>query len=138
VNLATNVIGRRLAARYLTRAGLVVLDLDWRSPTTGELFPIVARARIGSVLVVCHVHTHSHVTTIAPYRVTPPVQWRAGAAEWVAGTGLRPAMARFDRVLVSLPRRGPARVEHTSGPTVAFPSRTALRSALRIPQGAAP
>lgn len=126
MNLATHVIARRLAVRHLTHAGIVVLDLDWRSPTTGATLPIVARTRDGSVLVVCHVHIRSHVLTTLAETVPPPIRWRA-AAEWLAGTGMRPAMVRFDRVVVYLPRHGTARVEHTSGSRSPFPPHQTVR-----------
>jgi putative endonuclease len=75
--------GEQVAAEYLERAGLRVLDRNWRS-ATGEI-DIVATER--RVLVVCEVKTRSGTGFGTPLEaITPPagpVQRRGGGA----GTG---------------------------------------------------
>lgn len=114
VTRAVGAYGERLAARYLTRAGLVVLDRNWRCPY-GEIDII---ARDGDVVVFCEVKTRRGVTHGTPAEAVDGrkvVRLRRLAAEWLAHATVRPREVRFDLVAVISPRQGAPRVEHVRG-----------------------
>jgi putative endonuclease len=112
--LAKDVLGRRgedLAAELLGRAGMVVLDRNWRC----ELGEVDLVARDGQVLVVCEVKTRSSTTYGTPLEA---VDWAKVqrlhrlAYRWLEAHGLRVATVRVDVVAVLAPRLGPPTVEH--------------------------
>lgn len=106
--------GERLAARYLTDLGMVVLDRNWRS-AAGEI-DIVARD--GEALVICEVKTRRRPTFGTPAEAIGPrkvARLRRLAAEWLAETRLRPREVRFDVIEVTATRSRPPRVRHVTG-----------------------
>ena len=106
--------GEDVAARFLTAAGLVVLERNWRCEL-GEL-DIVARE--GRVLVVCEVKTRRGLGYGTPLEAVTPAKaarLRRLAARWLAERGVRPDEVRVDVVGVLRPSRGAARVEHVRG-----------------------
>lgn len=108
---ALGAYGERVAARYLTDAGLVILDRRWRC-RLGELDLV---ARDGACLVVCEVKTRrSHRAGTALEAVTPAklARLRRLAAVWLAEHGSTFREVRIDVVAVSVPRTGCPHVEH--------------------------
>ncbi len=107
--------GERLAARELTRDGvMVLLAHNWRS-TTGEIDLLL---REGDVLVVCEVKTRTSDACGTPHEAVDAekvARLRRVAEEWVAGHAAQPAEIRVDLVAVLRPPRGPAVVEHVRG-----------------------
>lgn len=110
----TNELGRRgeqIAAAYLTRAGLRVLDRNWRC-REGEL-DIVARD-VGA-LVFCEVKTRRGTGYGLPVdAVTARKQSRLRllAQRWLAAHDEHAPEVRFDVVGVLVSRSGPAVVTH--------------------------
>lgn len=108
--------GERIAERYLTDRGLVVLARNWRC-SMGEI-DIVARD--GRCLVVCEVKTRrsdafgSPLTGITHAKLA---RLRRLVGAWLAeGPGAGPIDdVRIDVVAVTRPRTGPATVEHLIG-----------------------
>ena len=118
-DLARGALGRygeELAARRLARAGMTVLERNWRCGRTGEI-DIVARD--GDVLVVCEVKTRRDGSFQHPMAAVTPRKARRLrdlAERWVqAHGGAPPGGVRIDLVGVVLPRRGAAVVEHARG-----------------------
>jgi putative endonuclease len=114
VTQAFGAWGEALAAAYLDKAGLVLLERNWRC-ADGELDII---ARDGDTIVFCEVKTRrSHLFGTPADAVT----WvKARRLRSIAGRWLtthvddRPAI-RFDVVCVTAPRSGPLTVEHLRG-----------------------
>ncbi|MFD7135363.1 YraN family protein [Streptomyces sp. NPDC059894] len=108
--------GEELAARRLAKAGMTVLERNWRSGRTGEI-DIVARD--GDVLVVCEVKTRRDGGFQHPMAAVTPAKARRlrGLAErWIqAHGGAPPGGVRIDLVGVVLPSRGAPVVEHARG-----------------------
>lgn len=111
-------VGEDVAVRYLEGAGLVVLARNWRAAggeVRGEL-DIVARD--GDVLVFCEVKTRRGAGTGGPLAAVTPrkqAQLRQLAAAFLSGHPHRRSGVRFDVVGITLPRGGPAAVEHLRG-----------------------
>ncbi len=118
-NRAVGRYGERVAARYLSEAGLVVLETNWRC----EIGEVDIVARDGKCLVVCEVKTRtSHAFGSPIEAVTRPkaARLRRLAGAWVmahpeAARGI--GALRIDVVGVFRPRRGPAQVTHLAGVT---------------------
>ena len=105
------VHGERIATAYLTRAGLHVLDRNWRC-REGEL-DIVARE--GPALVFCEVKTRRGVGFGHPVEaVTPAKQRRLRilAQRWLAAHDEHAPDLRFDVVGVLVRPSAPALVTH--------------------------
>ncbi len=105
------VHGERIAVAYLTRAGLRVLDRNWRC-REGEL-DIVARE--GAALVFCEVKTRRGVGFGHPVEaVTPAKQRRLRtlAQRWLAAHDEHAPELRFDVVGVLVRPSAPALVTH--------------------------
>ena len=103
--------GERIAAAYLTRAGVRVLDRNWRC-REGEL-DIVARE--GAALVFCEVKTRRGVGFGHPVEaVTPTKQRRLRtlAQRWLAAHDEHAPDLRFDVVGVLVHPSRPAVVTH--------------------------
>jgi putative endonuclease len=103
--------GERIAAAYLSRAGLRVLDRNWRC-REGEL-DIVARE--GSALVFCEVKTRRGLGFGHPVEaVTPAKQRRLRllAQRWLAAHDEHAPDLRFDVVGVLVRPAAPALVTH--------------------------
>jgi putative endonuclease len=106
--------GEDVASRYLTEAGLVVLERNWRCPS-GEI-DIVARD--GEALVVCEVKTRRDDAFGGPYAGITPVKLarlRRLAADYVHSLEHRVPEIRVDVVAVWASGRGAPRVEHLKG-----------------------
>jgi putative endonuclease len=114
----TGRLGEELAARHLTRQGLVVLDRNWRCDI-GEL-DIVARE--GDALVICEVKTRRSRRFGSPLEAITPekaARLRRLAARWVQAHDVRPAHIRIDVVgiilgALSTPAERPE-IEHVRG-----------------------
>ncbi|PZH09618.1 YraN family protein [Streptomyces sp. NTH33] len=108
--------GEDLAARRLTRAGMTVLERNWRCGRAGEI-DIVARD--GDVLVVCEVKTRRQGLFEHPMAAVTPEKaerLRGLAERWIQSHGgAPPGGVRIDVVGVLLPRRGAPVVEHVRG-----------------------
>lgn len=108
--------GEELAVRRLTRAGMTVVQRNWRCGRTGEI-DIVARD--GDVLVVCEVKTRRCGAFEHPMAAVTPQKaqrLRDLAERWIqTHGGAPPGGVRIDLVGVVLPRRGAAVVEHARG-----------------------
>lgn len=106
--------GEDVAARYLSEAGMAVLDRNWRCDI-GEI-DIVARD--GDTLVVCEVKTRSSLAygsgLEAVTRAKADRQRRL-AGRWLAARGLRARRVRVDVVAVLRAERGAASVDHLRG-----------------------
>jgi putative endonuclease len=111
---AVGAYGERVAVRYLTGQGMVLLDQNWRCPA-GEIDAVL---RDGDVLVVAEVKTRRSNRFGTPAEALTPAKvarLRRLAAIWLAQARIRPREVRFDVVSV-LPRpAGPAEVEHLRG-----------------------
>jgi putative endonuclease len=132
--------GEDLAARWLTHAGLTVIERNWRC-RAGEI-DIVAVD--GDALVICEVKSR-RARGVRRTRGAPPGTWapqstthpgplyehplaavtprkaerlRDLAERWLAQHETRPpGGVRIDAIGVLLPDRGPARLEHVRGIT---------------------
>lgn len=111
---AVGAYGERVAVRYLTDRGMVLLDRNWRCPA-GELDAVL---REGDVIVFVEVKTRRSARFGTPAEALVPVKvvrLRQAAALWLARSGVHAREVRFDVVSV-LPRpSGPATVEHLRG-----------------------
>lgn len=103
-----------MAARHLTRQGMVLLERNWRCPA-GEIDLVL---RDGDVLVVCEVKTRSSEAFGAPLEAVSEAKLarlRRLGAQWMRERGVSPRDIRIDLVGVLRPRRGPAQIEHVAG-----------------------
>ena len=106
-------LGEDLATAHLIRAGLIVLDRNWRCDV-GEI-DIVARE--GDSLVVCEVKTRSSRRFGDPLEAVTPTKvarLRRLAARWVTEHDVRPREIRIDVVGVVL-TSGEPEIEHVRG-----------------------
>lgn len=106
--------GENVAARYLQSAGMSVLERNWRG-SHGELDVI---AIDNNVLVICEVKTRSHDGFGGPLAAVTDAKvqrLRTLAGEWLDSHETHVEGLRIDVIGVSLPDRGPARVEHIVG-----------------------
>jgi putative endonuclease len=106
-------IDRELAEGRLKRAGLQILDRDWRCPE-GQI-DIVASD--GGVLVICQVEAASGDDFDEPGQVGPDqaAQYRRTALRWLATHGLEWLALRFDGVTVLRRPGGSVSVRHRAG-----------------------
>jgi putative endonuclease len=103
--------GERIAAAYLTRAGLRVLDRNWRC-REGELDLV---AREGSAIVFCEVKTRRGTGFGHPVEAVTPRKrgrLRVLAQRWLAAHDEHAPEVRFDVVGVLVRPSGPAVVSH--------------------------
>ena len=111
---ALGAYGERVALRLLERAGMVLLDANWRC-SEGELDLVLLDDR---VLVVCEVKTRTGDGGAGPHEAITPTKLdrlQRLAERWQVEHGLRAPEVRIDLVAVHHPRRGAARVEHVRG-----------------------
>lgn len=111
---ALGAYGEDLAARHLTRAGMVLLDRNWRCEA-GELDLVL---RDGHVLVACEVKTRSSDRCGTPHEAVTDAKLdrlRRLAVRWRTDHGVGPVEMRVDLVAVLRPRRGASVVEHVRG-----------------------
>lgn len=107
-------LGERIAAAYLTDAGLHVLARNWRC-REGEL-DIVARD--GDALVFCEVKTRRGTGFGHPVEAVTPAKQRrvrALAGRWLAAHDEHAPDLRFDVVGVLVRAQAPAVVTHLRG-----------------------
>jgi putative endonuclease len=103
--------GEELAADYLRRSGLVVLERNYRC-RIGEI-DIVARD--GDVLVICEVKTRSTEGFGNPIQAITPIKLRRLhrlAFEWIRERGVHPAAIRIDAIGILQPRNDEPILEH--------------------------
>jgi putative endonuclease len=106
--------GERVAVRYLTGQGMVLLDRNWRCPS-GELDAVL---RDGDVVVFVEVKTRRSGRFGTPAEALvrgKVVRLRRTAAAWLAQSGVPAREVRFDVVSVLPQSCGPAQVEHLRG-----------------------
>jgi putative endonuclease len=114
VTNAVGAYGERLAARYLTDAGMQILDRNWRCDQ-GEI-DIVAMDDV--CLVIVEVKTRRSLAFGSPVEAVTAVKaarLRRLAACWMSEHRSQVgsvADVRIDVVGVLRPRTGPARIEH--------------------------
>jgi putative endonuclease len=111
VRRAVGAYGERLAERYLTDQGLVVLVRNWRC-ADGEVDLIL---RDGDDVVFCEVKTRRGGQFGTPAEAVGAAKvrrLRRLAARWLAETQVHPREVRFDVVAVLPQLRGAAQVEH--------------------------
>ena len=113
-NGALGAYGERVAARYLTQQGLVVLDRNWRCDA-GEIDLVL---REGDVLVFCEVKTRTGTAYGHPLEAVDMVKTDRLvrlAERWMMERNVVAADVRFDMVGVVRALRGAATVEHVRG-----------------------
>ena len=106
--------GEQIAVEYLERAGLRILDRNWRS-TDGEV-DIVATER--RVLVVCEVKTRSGTTFGTPLEAITRhkrARLRRLAAQWLVAHGVLFDEVRIDVIGVLRDSGGEFQIEHVRG-----------------------
>ena len=111
---AVGAYGERLAARYLTEAGMQILDRNWRCDQ-GEIDVV---ALDGTCLVIVEVKTRRSLQFGSPVEAVTPV--KAARLRRLAGCWLDDhrslvdsvADIRIDVIGVLRPPRGPAQIEH--------------------------
>lgn len=106
--------GERVAARFLTERGLVLLARNWRC-AEGELDLVL---RDGSVLVGCEVKTRTGVTGGTPHEAVTAAKLQRLhrlIERFAHDHGLADRDRRIDLVAVRRPRQGAAVVEHVVG-----------------------
>ena len=111
---ALGAYGERVAAAFLERAGLRVLESNWRC-SEGELDLVLLD---GPVLVVCEVKTRTGEGGAGPHEAITPAKLERLerlAERWQVEHDVRADDVRIDLVAVHHPRRGAARVEHVRG-----------------------
>ena len=114
---ATQAVGRygeRVAVDRLERAGMRVLDRNWRC-RYGELDVVVLD---GDCVVAVEVKTRRSLVCGHPFEAVTPrkaARLRRLLAHWLAEHDQRCASVRVDVVAVIRPPSGPAVVEHLRG-----------------------
>lgn len=106
--------GEQLAAEYLQRAGLRILDRNWRC-AEGEIDIVAADHR---VLVVCEVKTRSgtrYGTPLEAITRQKRMRLRRLAVRWVVAHGLLFDEVRVDIVGVLRSASGEFSLEHVRG-----------------------
>ena len=113
-NQALGAYGELLAARFLSRQGLVLLDHNWRC-REGEIDLVL---RDGRTLVICEVKTRSSVDFGTPHEAIDRRKvdrMRRLAAAWLRAHSAHPDDIRLDLVAVIVPRTGAPEIEHVVG-----------------------
>ena len=106
--------GENIAARHLTRKGLVVVDRNWRCDA-GEIDLVL---RDGQVLVICEVKTRTSTDYGDPLEAVDrrkAERLRRLAARWLRVHDCHPEDVRIDMVGVLVPPGRPVEVEHVEG-----------------------
>ena len=106
--------GEQVAVEYLERAGLRILDRNWRS-TIGELDIVAAERR---VLVVCEVKTRSGAGFGTPLEAITrhkQARLRRLAAQWLVAHGVLFDEVRIDAIGVLRDPSGEFQIEHVRG-----------------------
>jgi putative endonuclease len=106
--------GEQVAAEYLERAGLRILDRNWRC-ADGEIDIVAAERR---VLVVCEVKTRSGTTFGTPLEAVSRhklARLRRLAAQWLVAHGVLFDEVRIDVIGLLKDKAGEFQVEHVRG-----------------------
>jgi putative endonuclease len=106
--------GEQAAADYLSRAGLRILDRNWRCPD-GEIDIVAADGR---ALVICEVKTRSDTrygTPIEAVSRRKRARLRRLAIRWVVSQGLLFDEVRIDVIGVLRTAPGEFAIEHVRG-----------------------
>lgn len=106
--------GEDLAAEYLRRSGMTILDRNWRC-RAGEI-DIVARD--GSALVVCEVKTRTSTAFGGPAEAVTRRKMRRLrelALHWLDDRGIYVPEIRFDVIAIVRPPEGRPVLEHLRG-----------------------
>ncbi len=110
-HLALGAYGEDVAAAHLQRAGLVILDRNWRCDV-GEI-DIVARD--GATLVICEVKTRSSMAYGHPAEAVSPRKvrrLRQLATRWLIAHEVHAPQLRIDVVTVVQRAAGAPTIEH--------------------------
>ena len=113
-NQALGAYGELLAARFLTKQGLVLLDHNWRSPQ-GEIDLVL---RDGRTLVICEVKTRSSNDYGTPHEAIgrrKVQRMHRLAVCWLRAHSAHPDDIRLDLVAVIVPRTGDPEIDHVVG-----------------------
>jgi putative endonuclease len=106
--------GEQVAAEYLERAGLRILDRNWRC-ADGEIDIVAAERR---VLVVCEVKTRSDARFGTPLEAisrNKRTRLRRLAAQWLAAHGVLFDEVRLDVIGLIKDKAGEFQIEHVRG-----------------------
>ncbi len=106
--------GETIAARHLTRLGMVLLDRNWRCDA-GEIDLVL---RDGQVLVICEVKTRTSTDYGDPLEAVDrrkADRLRRLAIRWLRAHDCHPDDVRVDLVGVLAPPGRPVEVEHVAG-----------------------
>ena len=106
--------GEQVAAEYLERAGLRILDRNWRC-ADGEIDIVAAERR---VLVVCEVKTRSGTVFGTPLEAISRhkrARLRRLAVQWLAAHGVLFDEVRIDVIGLLKDRAGEFQIEHVRG-----------------------
>jgi putative endonuclease len=106
--------GEQVAVEYLERAGLRILDRNWRS-RDGEVDIVAADRR---VLVVCEVKTRSGTRFGTPLEAVTRhkrARLRRLAAQWLVAHGVLFDEVRIDVIGVIKDKSGEFQIEHVRG-----------------------
>ncbi len=113
-NQALGAYGEVLAARFLTRQGLVLLDHNWRC-AEGEIDLVL---RDGTTLVICEVKTRTSTACGTPHEAITKAKvnrLRRLASAWLRAHSAHPDDVRLDLVTVLGPRSSTPEIEHIRG-----------------------
>lgn len=106
--------GEQLAVDYLQRAGLRILDRNWRC-AEGEIDIVAAERR---ALVVCEVKTRSgsrHGSPLEAISRSKRLRLRRLAVRWVTAHGVLVNEIRIDVIGLVQDRAGNFTIEHVRG-----------------------
>jgi putative endonuclease len=106
--------GEQVAAEYLERAGLRILDRNWRC-ADGEIDIVAAERR---VLVVCEVKTRSGTRFGTPLEAisrSKRTRLRRLAVQWLAAHGVLFDEVRIDVIGLLKNTAGDFQIEHVRG-----------------------
>lgn len=107
-------LGEDAAAAYLRKAGMRVLDRNWRTPR-GEIDIVAAE---GDCLVVCEVKTRRSMDFGHPLEAIGSRKMRtlrSLAGAWMTERSLHAPRVRIDAVGILVPHEGPVVVTHVRG-----------------------
>jgi putative endonuclease len=110
--------GERMAERHLVRAGMVVLDRNWRCRTREVVGEIDLVLRDGGTLVFCEVKTRTGTGHGLPAEAVGRAKaqrLRLLALAWLAQSRLRAPDIRFDVVAILVPPGGEVQIDHLRG-----------------------
>lgn len=106
--------GEELAARYLSKNGMVILERNWRC----DLGEIDVIARDKDELVICEVKTRRSALFGGPIECVTPRKvrrMRGLALRWLDTRSVSPRNIRFDVVGILAPIAGPPTITHIRG-----------------------